>query len=76
MSNETNETITTDEVLQAQDAWAKAVVAQDVNGLAALYDYEVLLFKPTMAAKIRTDASGTRSYFVGGDSRFPGDKGF
>jgi len=70
------EALTRDEVLAAQAQWGAAVVARDVDTLAALYDHSVLLFKPTMAASIRTDEAGARSYFVGGDARYPGDKGF
>lgn len=69
-------TMTVRDVLKAQEDWAQAVVAQDEEGLVALYDCEILLFKPTMAAEIRTDEAGTRSYFVAGDSRYPGDQGF
>ncbi len=76
MSNASQQNITTNDVLEAQRIWADAVVAQDINGLASLYDFEILLFKPTMAAHIRIDEAGTRSYFVGGDPRFSDDKGF
>jgi hypothetical protein len=72
--------LTIDEVLVAQRAWADAVVAQDIEGLLALYDFHSdngpLLFNPTMATEIRTDRGGTRSYFVGGDDRYPTDTGF
>ncbi len=64
------------DVRQAQDAWAKAVVDGDVETLCDLYDYGVLMFKPTMSAAIRTDREGARSYFVGGDPRYPADTGF
>lgn len=74
------ERVTKAEVKAAQQAWGAAVVAQDVDALAALYDYgtadEPLLFKPTKAADVRLDEAGTRSYFVGGNDRWPHDKGF
>ena len=68
--------LSTHEILEAQSKWGAAVVAADPDALLSLYDFSVLLFKPTMAADIRTDATGARSYFVGGDSRSPGDQGF
>lgn len=44
------------------------------------YDYEMgeVLFKPTLAAKIpfRPTVEGALSYFVGGNDKFPEDKGF
>ncbi len=68
------------EVVSAQQAWAKYVIAQDVDKLLALYDFgvpgEPLLFKPTLADVIRLDRAGTRAYFVGGDSNYPQDEGF
>jgi len=70
------EPLTADQVIAAQGAWGRAVVARDVDALMGLYDLSVLLFKPTMAASIRIDESGARSYFVGGDSRYPSDSGF
>ena len=68
--------MTQDEVLAAQTAWSNAVVAQDLEGLLALYDFDCLLFKPTMASTIRTTREGARSYFVAGDPNFAEDKGF
>jgi hypothetical protein len=76
MTDSNDATVSVDAVRQAQAAWGAAVVAQDVDALAALYDFDVLLFKPTMAAQIRVDEAGARSYFVGGDPRYPGDDGF
>ncbi|MEM8659797.1 MAG: hypothetical protein AAGF35_02825 [Pseudomonadota bacterium] len=74
------ETMTKAEVINAQRAWAKAVVDQDVEGLLALYDFgtadEPLLFKPTLTDVIRLDEAGARSYFVGGDPDYPNDHGF
>ena len=70
------EALTKDEILTAQAQWGAAVVAMDTDALLALYDTSVLLFKPTMAASIRTDREGAKSYFVGGDPRYPGDQGF
>ena len=76
MTDSKDTLLTVEAVHEAQAAWGAAVVAQDVDTLAALYDFEVLLFKPTMAADIRVDEAGARSYFVGGDARYPGDQGF
>lgn len=45
-----------------------------------LYDYELgsVAFKPTLVSKIpfRSTIEGALSYFVGGNSNFPEDKGF
>jgi len=72
--------MTREDILGAQRAWGDAVVAADVQALLALYDFDnahgPILFKPTMAADIRTDRAGAESYFVGGDARYPDDKGF
>ncbi|MEM8769670.1 MAG: hypothetical protein AAGE43_19730 [Pseudomonadota bacterium] len=74
------ETMTKAEVINAQRAWAKAVVEQDVDTLLELYDFgapdEPLLFKPTLADEIRLDEAGARSYFVGGNPDYPHDGGF
>lgn len=74
------EKITKSEVLEAQNAWAKAVIEQDVEALLGLYDFgspeEPLLFKPTLADVIRLDEAGARSYFVGGNPDYPHDSGF
>ena len=73
-------TMTVTEILAAQRAWADAVASQDIDGLLALYDFDSengpLLFNPTMATEIRTERRGARSYFVGGDDRYPTDTGF
>ena len=71
-----SEVLTPNDILDAQSKWGAAVVAADADTLLALYDFSVLLFKPTMAADIRTDSAGALSYFVGGDERYPGDQGF
>ncbi|MEM1372079.1 MAG: hypothetical protein AAGG72_07620, partial [Pseudomonadota bacterium] len=59
------------EVVAAQRLWTKYVVAQDVDNLLDLYDFdapdEPVLFKPTLADVIRLDRAGARSYFIGGD---------
>ena len=68
--------ITKEDVLQAQQAWADAIVAQSSDDLATLYDFDDLLFKPTMAPDVRTDEAGALSYFIGGNTQYPGDKGF
>jgi len=74
------ETMTREDILTAQRAWGAAVEAGDVEALLALYDFDnengPILFKPTMATEIRTDRAGARSYFVGGDERYPDDAGF
>lgn len=74
------ERMTKAEVINAQRAWAKAVVDQDVETLLGLYDFgspdEPLLFKPTLADVIRIDEAGARSYFVGGNPDYPNDGGF
>lgn len=74
------ERMTKAEVISAQRAWVKAVTEKDVEALIALYDFgtpdEPLLFKPTLAAVIRLDEAGARSYFVGGNPDYPHDNGF
>ena len=74
------EKMTKSEVIDAQRAWAKAVIDQDVEALLGLYDFgspdEPLLFKPTLAYIIRLDEAGARSYFVGGNEDYPHDAGF
>lgn len=80
MSENRFEHMTKAEVVDAQRAWAKAVIEQDLETLLALYDFgppdEPLLFKPTLTDVIRLDEEGTRSYFVGGNSKYPNDGGF
>ncbi|MEL6347696.1 MAG: phosphoribosyl-AMP cyclohydrolase [Myxococcota bacterium] len=80
MSDRNFETTTKAEVIAAQRAWAKAVIAQDVDGLLALYDFgtpdEPLLFKPTLADVVRLDEAGARSYFIGNNPDYPNDGGF
>ena len=74
------EKMTKAEVINAQRAWTKAVVDQDIETLLGLYDFgdpdEPLLFKPTLADEIRLDEAGARSYFVGGNPDYPHDGGF
>ena len=74
------EKMTKTDVLNAQHAWVKAIIDQDIDSLLELYDFgspdEPLLFKPTLADVIRTDEAGTRSYFVGGNPDYPHDDGF
>ncbi len=74
------ERFTVAEIHFAQEAWANAVVSQDVEELLSLYDFGSpempLLFKPTLANEVRSDEAGARSYFVGGNPRYPGDTGF
>lgn len=74
------EKMTRAEVINAQRAWAKAIVAKDLEAVLALYDFgsddEPLLFKPTLADIIRIDEAGARAYFAGGDPDYPHDSGF
>ena len=70
------QTLTHDDILEVQAKWGAAVIARDTDALLALYDFSVLLFKPTMAADIRTDAAGALSYFIGGNAHYPEDQGF
>ncbi|MCH2108406.1 MAG: hypothetical protein MK135_03695 [Polyangiaceae bacterium] len=80
MSDRQFQQLTKEEVLEAQRAWAKAVIEQDLDGLLALYDFgtsdQPLLFKPTLADVIRLDEEGARSYFVGGNAKYPTAGGF
>ncbi|MEM8980931.1 MAG: phosphoribosyl-AMP cyclohydrolase [Pseudomonadota bacterium] len=80
MPNRNFEPMTKSEVVAAQDAWAKCVTEQDVDGLLELYDFgdpdAPVLFKPTLANVIRLDEKGAKAYFVGGDPDYPGDNGF
>ena len=68
--------ITLDELETARNAWGAAVARSDLAALLALYDFSVLLFKPTLSASVRIDERGARSYFVGGDAEYPNDQGF
>ena len=74
------ELITKPEVVAAQHAWAKYVTEQKVEQLLDLYDFgtpdQPLLFKPTLAEVIRLDRAGAKSYFVGGNPKYPHDQGF
>lgn len=74
------EPMTKAEVISAQRDWARHVTEQNIEELLALYDFgapdEPVLFKPTLADIIRLDEEGARSYFVGGNSKFPNDHGF
>ena len=54
-------------------------LAGEVIDAAYGYNLGPVLFKPTLAAApqtFRTTREGAISYFVGGDSNFPGDSGF
>lgn len=54
-------------------------LAEQVIDSAYGYNMGPVLFKPTLAAApttFRTTRDGALSYFVGGDSNFPGDSGF
>jgi hypothetical protein len=79
--------VTVDDVLAAQDAWGKAIVAigkaKDHKKVAAeyvdkLYAYDLgpVLFKPTQASarQFRDTKEQAISYFVGGQEKE--DKGF
>ncbi|RIV79954.1 phosphoribosyl-AMP cyclohydrolase [Pelagerythrobacter aerophilus] len=59
-------------------AAAKRLAAQVID-TAYGYGLGPVLFKPTLAASpttFRTDREGAISYFVGGNSAYPGDSGF
>ena len=84
--------ITGEDVLDAQANWGNGIVAigkayvddgdyrQVAESLVhTLYAYPgMVLFKPTKAADIesRITKEGAISYFIGGNSEFPEDKGF
>ena len=83
--------ITQVDVETAQKAWGDAVVTigkTDSDEAAALaekiarsaYAFELgpIQFKPTLADEqpFRPDVEGTVSYFVGGNDKYPEDKGF
>ncbi len=85
--------ITIDEVKQAQENWGKGIVrigkvftdggdykSEALDHIMNSYDYHkgVVLFKPTLAAKVpfRPTVEGALSYFVGGNKRFAEDGGF
>lgn len=54
-------------------------LAEQVIDTAYGYNLGPVLFKPTLAAApttFRTTREGALSYFVGGNSRYPGDSGF
>lgn len=58
---------------------AASVLAGQVIDSAYGYNLGPVAFKPTLAAPpttFRTTRDGALSYFVGGDSRYPGDTGF
>ena len=67
-------------VVDAQHAWVKHVIEQNVDQLLDLYatgtPNEPLLIKPTLAANIRLDRAAARSYFLGGNPDYPDDHGF
>lgn len=68
------------EVVDAQRAWAKHAIDQNVDALLDLYDFgdpeAPLLFKPTLSDVIRLDREGALSYFIGGNPKYPTDTGF
>ncbi|MEM7438217.1 MAG: hypothetical protein AAF393_01365 [Pseudomonadota bacterium] len=80
MTERTYEPMTKDDVSDAQAAWVKCVTEQNVDELLDLYDFgeprAPLLFKPTLSDVIRHDREGARSYFVGGNPKYPHDNGF
>ncbi len=55
----------------------KAAATEHINNF---YNYQegTVLFKPTLASQkqFRTDFEGALSYFIGGNSNYPEDKGF
>lgn len=82
--------ISESDILNAQKAWGDAVVAIGAaegnaaevaeNAAKTAYAFELgpIQFKPTLAADspFRPDIEGSLSYFVGGNQKFPEDKGF
>lgn len=55
-------------------AFAEKVISEQYN-----YDHGKVFFKPTLAfgeQTFRNDKRGAISYFVGGDPKYPNDKGF
>jgi hypothetical protein len=88
--------ITQAQVLQAQQAWCKALLAisqayrsggfAQARATAAKvldeaygYEYGPVAFKPTLtsgAQTFRPTKDGALAYFVGGDPRYPNDRGF
>ena len=52
------------ELAEVRKAWAERVLAQDVDGLLALYLPNATL-KPTLSPVFRTDNAGIRDYFEG-----------
>ena len=82
--------ITTADIAAAQEIWGNAVVAIGAAGANApevaveaaktAYSFEFgpVQFKPTLAADIpfRPDVEGAVSYFIGGNDKYPEDKGF
>jgi hypothetical protein len=88
-----NINMTVDDVLDAQKDWGDGIVKigkvyldggdyrqAALDHILNSYDYQdgVVLFKPTLAAKIpfRPTVKGALSYFVGGDEDFAEDSGF
>lgn len=78
------------DIESAQRAWCDALIAigsatdpkakaRDVLATAYNYDDAPVLFKPTLthgAQTFRFDKAGALAYFVGGDEKYPDDKGF
>tara|TARA_B100001939_G_scaffold292201_1_gene264257 strand:+ start:1393 stop:1851 length:459 start_codon:yes stop_codon:yes gene_type:complete len=85
--------ITIQDILDFQKEWGNSIIKisdsykknndylNDTNNLIDslyAYDYEEVLFKPTLASdnQFRLSRTGALSYFIGGNDKFKEDEGF
>ena len=85
--------ITIQDILDFQKQWGNSIIKisdsykknndylNDTNNLIDslyAYDYEEVLFKPTLASdnQFRLSRTGALSYFIGGNNQFNEDEGF
>lgn len=85
--------ITIQDILDFQKEWGNSIIKisdsykknndylNDTNNLIDslyAYDYEEVLFKPTLASdnQFRLSRTGALSYFIGGNEQFKEDEGF
>ena len=85
--------ITIQDILDFQKEWGNSIIKisdsykknndylNDTNNLLDslyAYDYEEVLFKPTLASdnQFRLSRTGALSYFIGGNDQFKEDEGF
>ncbi|GIS08651.1 MAG: phosphoribosyl-AMP cyclohydrolase [Flavobacteriales bacterium] len=85
--------ITIQDILDFQKEWGNSIIKisdsykknndylNDTNNLIDslyAYDYEEVLFKPTLASdnQFRLSRTGALSYFIGGNDQFKEDEGF